>query len=417
MSTDKIDPLGLYRNEANQMKQSPFHLIAKPAGPLCNLDCHYCFYLEKTKLFSGSKSDMKMSDATLKLFVRQYIQRQPQGAQEVNFVWQGGEPTLMGLDFFRRAVRYQKQYARKGMKVSNSFQTNGILIDDDWCRFFYDHEFLVGISIDGPEAMQDKYRCFKDGRGSFSYVMKAVELFHKHKVEFNTLTVVQADNGEHPLEVYRFLKSIGSKYLQFIPIVEPETGQEDLRGECPSDKVRRASYRSVGSLQWGHFMTSIFNEWVNLDIGETFVQLFDNVLAMIHGYPASVCVFRPTCGRAMVIEHNGDIFSCDHFVFEENRLGNLHKKDLGLMVNSDQQMLFGVNKRKELPEKCRKCPWYQLCFCECPANRIIKADDGKMINHLCEGYTYFYENTTRYFEAMSMALKNDKLALNYRDYL
>lgn len=414
----ETDPLGLYRHEANQLKQIPFHIIAKPTGPICNLDCEYCFYLQKTDLYQKPLNEFRMTNETLKLFIRQYIQRQPTGTKEVNFVWQGGEPTLLGLDFFRRAVQFQKQYKRSGMEISNSFQTNGVLIDDDWSHFFKDHNFLVGISIDGPQELHDKYRKFKNGKGSFQYAMRAIESFQRSGVDFNTLSCIQADNGKHPLEVYRFLKSIGSTFMQFIPIIEAESDALDSRGSSPHSKaIERASLRSVGSLQWGKFMTAIFDEWIETDIGNIFIQLFDNALSMVYGHPASVCIFRGVCGRAMVVEHNGDIFSCDHFVFSENHLGNIHKKDLELIINSDKQLAFGIDKRRRLPEKCRRCPWYNLCFCECPSNRILPQEKGESLNYLCEGYTYFYEKTITRLEAMKRAIRDGKIAGDYKKYL
>ncbi len=421
MNSEVNDPLGLYRHEANKLKNYPFHLICKPAGPLCNLDCEYCFYLSKLNEYNKKGNEYFMTDATLKLFIRQYIQRQPAQAKEVNFVWQGGEPTLLGVNFFRKAVTFQKMYKRKGMEISNSFQTNGILINDEWCKFLKENNFLVGISIDGPQELHDKYRKFKNGKGSFDGAMEAVKLFHKWGVDFNTLTCVQADNANHPEEVYRFMKSIGSTYMQFIPIVEPETGDEDLRGLTPKKiegkTAKRASYRSVGSLQWGQFMLGIFNEWIKEDIGEVFVQLFDNVLNMVYGYPAPVCIFRNCCGRAMIIEHNGDVYSCDHFVFNENLLGNIHKRDLELIINSDKQLAFGIDKTRLLADKCRRCPWYNLCFGECPSNRIKNEEKGERLNHLCEGYIHFYENTIARFEAMKRAINDGKLAVNYTEYL
>jgi len=274
--------------------RTPFYILSKPSGPICNLDCEYCFYLKKQEMFEGS--NFRMSDETLENFVRQYIEVQPLGTPEVSFGWQGGEPTLMGVDFFRRAVELQKKYARKGMKISNGLQTNGTRLNDEWGIFLHENDFLVGISIDGPKRLHDKFRLDKKGNGSFDQVMAGLEVLKKHKVEFNTLTVVQKDNADHPEEIYQFLKSIGSNFFQFIPIVE--YSESDV------------SYRSVEGEQWGIFLNTILDTWLREDdVGTIFVQTFDNTLAQVMGLIAGICVHSPTCGDSLALDHNGDLFS------------------------------------------------------------------------------------------------------------
>lgn len=324
----------------------------------------------------------------------------------------------MGLDFFRKAIFYQQEFTTSQREITNSFQTNGILIDDEWARFFADNHFLVGISIDGPEAFHNRYRTFANGKGSFSYVIKAIETLQKHQVEFNTLTCVQNDNGNYPVEIYRFLKEIGSHYMQFIPIVEPQIENQAVRGIAPDqEKVRKATYRSVQPKQWGQFLLSIFEEWIQKDIGDFFVQFFDTILALVYGLPASLCAFQPVCGKAMVVEHNGDLYSCDHFVFPKNKLGNIHQKDLGIMIHSDQQLLFGIDKHRKRSDFCKACDWNSLCFGECPANRIVAENGEFPSNYLCAGYKYFFQATIDRFQAMAKALKAGDEAKDYQKFL
>lgn len=404
-----------YPNLASEIRRYPFNLIAKPISYLCNLDCHYCFYLSKEALYKGG--GCKMSDETLKLFTRQYINRQPETTKELHFIWQGGEPTLLGVDFFRKATYYQRQYARSGMEIFNSFQTNGVLLDKEWASFFKENNFLIGISIDGDEEEHNRYRKFKDGRGSFSYVMKAIELLKQHGVDFNTITTVHACNVKEPQKVYRFLKSIGSTFMQFIPIVEVEWEVGGTtRGLSPNSEAYYSSPRSVGSLEWGIFLCEVFNLWLD-DIGEIFVPFFEVIVAMLCGYPSPLCTFRDCCGRAMIIEHNGDIYSCDHYVFKENKIGNIHQKDLELIVNCDKQIDFSLQKYLNLASKCKACKFKGLCYGECPANRISKTDSEEKINYLCEGYYHFYSTTFSYFEAIAKAIKAGDEAKKFKKYL
>ena len=383
----------------------PFHVIAKPVGAICNINCEYCFYLEKEHLYPKDET-FKMPEAVLEKYVHQYIAGQPAGTAEVNFAWQGGEPTLRGLDFFRRVVELQKAYATPGMRVSNAFQTNAILIDDDWAGFLRECEFLVGVSIDGPEKLHDRYRKDKGGRGTFQRVMRGLENLKKHQVEFNTLTVVQQSNSNHPTEVYDFLEEIGSTFFQFIPIVEvEESGQ--------------VSDRSVRPKQWGKFLNGIFKRWIEKDdIGRIFVQHFDLMLGLAMGLPSSLCVHAQTCGRAAAIEHNGDLFSCDHFVNWEDLLGNVNETSVGEMIEGSKQQTFGRNKRDLLPKYCRECEFLNYCWGGCPAHRNATTPDGEPgLNFLCEGYKLFYGSTIPYFKAMGECLNRRRPARDFRMFM
>ncbi len=375
------------------MNNLPFHVITKPIGPICNLDCEYCYYLKKQELYPETRS-FKMTDEVLKTYTRQYIYAQPPDAAEVNFTWQGGEPTLMGLPFFRKALEYQQHFARGGMRITNSFQTNGTRLDDDWARFFKENQFLVGISIDGPEEIHDEFRPDKGGNGSFKQVMQGLELLKKHEVMFNTLTCVQSANASYPVKIYNFLKTIGSTHLQFIPIVEPEADGA-------------VSYRSVNPKQYGTFLTGVFNEWLKQkDIGRIFVQDFDVTLSILAGYPSPICVHAETCGHAMAVEHNGDIYSCDHFVMTDHKLGNITTGHLKSMHDSEQQTQFGLNKWDTLPAYCRTCSYVSVCNGGCPKDRILKTPDGEPgLNYLCDGYKTFYAHSFPVFRKMRIALE------------
>ena len=325
-----------------------FHILTKPIGPICNLDCKYCFYLEKEKLYPGERQ-WRMSDEVLAEYVRQYIEAQP--GPEVFFAWQGGEPTLLGVDFFRKAVAFHKKFAG-GKTVSNALQTNGTLLDDEWCQFLAAEKFLIGLSIDGPRELHDQYRVDKGQKPTFDRVMHGLELLKQHRVDFNTLTVVNDANSKQPLEVYRFLKSIGSEFLQFIPLVErkAQANEAGLEFAAPPDLGRAGNGESpvtswsVDAAQYGNFLSAIFDEWVRQDVGKVFVQLFDVALGNWMGLGSSLCVFAERCGSALAIEHNGDLYSCDHYVYPKYRLGNLMNQSLGGMAGSPQQMKFGNDK-------------------------------------------------------------------------
>lgn len=389
---------------------APFHVMTKPVGPICNLDCTYCFYLEKEKLFPSTEK-FRLSDELLEAYIRQYIEQQDCG--EISFAWQGGEPTLLGVDYFQKVVELQRRYAG-GKKISNAIQTNGTLLDDAWGAFLKAHGFLVGISIDGPRALHDAYRVDKRQRPTFDQVMRGLKVLRKHAVEFNTLTVVNRKNARQPLEVYRFLKEIGSEYIQFIPLVERRGGLTEKQlgldlaapptaGEDPSSPV---TSWSVEAATYGEFLVAIFDEWVRKDVGRIFVQLFDVALGNWMGLGGSLCVFSETCGRAVALEHNGDLYSCDHYVYPEYKLGNLLNQSLGDMVNSPQQRTFGQDKRDTLPRYCRECPVRFACHGECPKHRFMKTPDGEPgLNYLCPSYKRFFTHIDRDMKSMAELLR------------
>jgi uncharacterized protein len=391
-----------------------FHLLTKPVGPICNLDCKYCFYLEKEKLYPG-ENQWRMSDAVLDEYVRQYILSQP--VPEINFAWQGGEPTLLGVDFYRKAVALQQRYAG-GRTIFNAIQTNGTLLDDEWCEFLAANGFLVGLSIDGPEELHDIYRVDKRQQPTFAKVMHGLELLKKHGVQFNTLTVVNRANSQRPLEVYRFLKGIGSEFLQFIPLVEraapaamQAAGYDFAAPPLPGETEHSSAVTpwSVEAGQYGIFLCAIFDEWVRRDVGRTFVQLFDVALGNWMGLGSSLCVFAEKCGGAMAIEHNGDIYSCDHYVYPQHRLGNLMNTSLGGMVNSPQQMKFGGDKFDSLPKYCRECEVRFACNGECPKHRFIRTPDGEEgLNYLCAAYKKFFTHIDRHMNVMAALLNSDE---------
>jgi len=393
-------------------KPIAFQAMVKPIGPVCNLNCTYCYYLEKHKLYKDSSS-FKMSDELLEKFVKQYIMAQQVPA--VQFVWQGGESTLLGLEYFEKIVKLQKKYAL-GKRIENSFQTNGTLLTDEWCAFFKKNNFLIGLSIDGPEAMHDKYRPMKTGKPSFEKVIRGIKLLHKHQVDFNTLTVVNDYNVKYPLEVYRFLKSIGSSYLQFIPIVErknAQTSPSELSLVGPDDPSAQVTEWSVKPIDYGNFLISIFNEWVRNDVGTVFVQQFDATLANWVGENPGICVFSPTCGDAVVVEHNGDVYSCDHYVYPQYKLGNIKTNTLLDLTQSEKQRTFGQNKLKNLPKQCIECDYRFACHGECPKHRFLKTADGEdHLNYLCAGYKKFYTHVHPYMQFMEEELEAQRAPAN-----
>ena len=325
------------------------------------------------------------------------------------FAWQGGEPTLLGVDYFKRVVALQQQYAN-GKRINNAFQTNGVLINDAWADFFKAHHFLIGVSIDGPRERHDKYRLDKGGGSTFAKVMRGIDTLKRHGVEFNTLTVVQRDNANYPLEVYRFLREIGSGFMQFIPIVERAAqgvGEESLSLVSPdSDAKARVTPWSVEPLQYGKFLQAIFDEWVRRDVGQVFVQIFDVALAAWCGMDPGLCVFQETCGHAMALEHNGDLYSCDHYVYPENRLGNIEEHPLESLVASAQQQAFGQAKRDTLPRYCRECDVRFMCNGECPKHRFATTPDGEPgLNYLCAGYKHFFHHIDPYMRFMANELR------------
>lgn len=358
-----------------------FHVMTKPIGPICNLDCAYCYYLEKEHLYPGTQS-FRMSDALLESYVRQYIEANP--GPEVHFAWQGGEPTLMGLDFFRRVVELQKKYLPRGWTCTNALQTNGTLLTPEWCTFLRENGFLIGISIDGPAHLHDLYRLDKGQRPTHGKVMRGLRLLQEHRVEHNVLCVVNSANSEHPLEVYNFFKGAGVRWIQFIPAVE-RVGEHDV------------TERSVRPDQWGVFLTTIFDEWVRNDIGKIYVQTFEEAIRGEAGIPGGLCVFQETCGDAVAMEHNGDVYSCDHFVLPEFRLGNIEETPLRDLLSLPRQTAFGEAKRDTLPEYCKQCEVLSLCHGECPKNRFIETPDGEPgLNYLCAGYRRFFNHVRPY---------------------
>jgi len=388
------------------MANSGFHIMTKPIGPVCNLDCKYCFYLEKENLYPNTR-DWKMSPATLERYIRDYVAAQPSGS--VQFAWQGGEPALLGVDFFRTVVELQHKHAA-GKSVHNALQTNGTLIDDEWGEFLAQHNFLVGVSIDGPRELHDSYRVDKGSAPTFDRVMRGISKLKKHNVEFNTLTVVNRRNSQHPVEVYRFLREIGSGFMQFIPIVERRAAALDPNGLIliqPSyNEPATVTEWSVESGQYGRFLARVFDEWVKRDVGRCFVQMFDVALESWLGMEASLCVFRKTCGSALAMEHNGDVYSCDHYVYPENRLGNIMEAALETLASSPAQQAFGNHKRDSLPRMCRECDVRFACNGECPKHRFMQTPDGEPgLNYLCAGYKYFFRYIDPYMRFMADELK------------
>ncbi len=365
------------------------HILAKPTGAICNLGCSYCFFLDKELLYEGDR--FRMSDEMLERYIKSLID-----AHDVPYVtvaWQGGEPTLMGLDFFRRSIELEEKYREPGMSFLNTIQTNGTLLTDEWCEFLAEHNFLVGISIDGPRELHDTFRVTKKGDGSFDKVMRGLRLLQKHKVEYNILTTVNRINGDYPLEVYRFLRDIaGTEWMQFIPIVErvDEHGHPaDLRGMFASD-------RSVQPEQFGTFLTTIFDEWVRNDVGSVFVQTFEATAANFAGMPPGMCFFSETCGTGLALEHSGDLYSCDHFVDPEFLVGNINDHSVKEIVSGKQQHDFGQDKLTSLPQFCLDCDVRFACHGECPKNRFATTPDGEPgLNFLCAGYKDFFHHVDK----------------------
>jgi len=385
--------------------QLGLHVIAKPIGPICNLRCAYCFYLEKEALYPEGEQ-WRMPDETLEAYVRQYIEAQPEVVEQIDFAFQGGEPTLLGLDFFRRAVELQQKHTPAGKRIHNSLQTNGVLLDDRWCEFLREHDFLVGLSIDGPADLHDRFRRDRAGQGTFDRVIEALGRLKKHGVEFNALTCVNRINGDHPARVYRFLSDLGLEFLQFIPIVEPLPAAR--REEVPPDARPEAlvSERSVRPVQFGRFLTGVFEEWVHRDVGRVFVRDFDQALAAWTGAGASLCIYTRECGRATAIEHNGDLYSCDHFVDPEHKLGNIHEAPIRELANAARQEQFGRDKTEKLPGVCRRCDFLFACNGACPKDRFLRSPDGEPgRNYLCAGYKAFFTHVAPCMEFMEEELR------------
>ncbi len=393
---------------AERVPPAAFHIMLKPRGAICNLDCKYCYFLSKEMMYPGSR--FRMADDMLEDYTRQYIEAQQ--APEVTFAWQGGEPTLMGLDFFRQAIVYQHKHQRPGMRIHNALQTNGTLLDEEWCRFFHDNGFLIGLSLDGPRALHDAYRVDKGGKPTFERVMTAARLMQQHKVEFNILTTVHAANADHAVEVYRFLRDeVRTQFMQFIPIVERDNDTGYQEGE-------KVTNRSVTGEQYGRFLIAIFDEWARRDVGRVFVQLFDVALAAWLGERAGLCIFEETCGAALAMEHNGDVYSCDHFVEPRHKLGNIVDIPLLDMVRSDQQWAFGQAKRDSLPQYCRECEVRFVCNGGCPKDRILMTPAGESgLNYLCAGYRAFFNHIDAPMKFMAAELRAKRPPANLMRHL
>ena len=383
-----------------------FHVIAKPAGPACNLACSYCFYREKEGLYPRERRFVMTNDV-LEAFIRQYIEAQD--APVVSFTWQGGEPTLLGVDYFRRVVELERRYAN-GKRIENAFQTNGTLLDDGWAGFLAEERFLVGISIDGPAALNDRLRLDHAGRATLARVLAGLAALRKHRVEFNTLTCVQRENADAPLDVYRFLRELGARFMQFIPVVELRAHRRASASETESSSERVAEW-SVEPEQYGRFLCAVFDEWVRRDVGRVFVQSFEVALAAWMGQDSSLCLFRPTCGLALVVEHNGDVYSCDHFVDHEHRLGNLTQEPLIEMVRADVQTSFGRDKA-HLPSRCETCDVRFACHGGCPKQRFVRvgAEDAPRANYLCPSYEAFLGYADPYLRFMADELTRGRSA-------
>lgn len=410
-----------------------WHVMTKPVGPICNLDCRYCFYLEKEELYPDTRK-WRMPDDVLESYIRQYITQQD--VPEVSFAWQGGEPTLLGVDFFRRVVEVQKAHAN-GKVIHNALQTNGTLLDDEWGAFLRENQFLVGLSVDGPEELHDLNRVDKKGVGTYRQVMAGLRTLKKHAVEFNTLTVVSKHNAREPERVYRFLKDVGSTFLQFIPLVERVNPTVPLR---VGGKTWNAGYSLMGPPapavlggavidasgrgevspwtvdpdDYGAFLCGVFDKWVVRDVGRVFVQLFDVALGRWMGLPASLCVFAETCGSALAMEHNGDLYSCDHYVYPEHKLGNVMTHSISEMAGGAQQRKFGRDKLDTLPAYCRRCDVRFACNGECPKHRFASTPDGEAgLNFLCPAYKRFFKHIDPAMRRMAALLSQGRPAADY----
>ena len=381
----------------------PLYVMLKPAGAQCNLACKYCYYLEKNKLYPTAQRHL-MSDEMLEQFTREYIEAQTMN--QVLFTWHGGEPLLRSIDFYRKALSLQQKYAG-GRRIDNVIQTNGTLLTDEWCEFFAQNHWLVGISIDGPQPYHDHYRLTAAGKPSWKKVMQGIKLLKKHGVEWNAMAVVNAYNANHPLEFYRFFKENGCQFLQFTPIVERLTRHEDdrtLASLADKDEIS-LSEASVAPEQWGYFLCAIFDEWVRKDVGKIFVEIFDCTLANWMGISPGICAYSKECGHAGVMEHNGDVYSCDHFVFPEYKLGNIRDHSLIDMLYGEQQQEFSRLKHSSLPRQCKECDMEFACHGECPKNRFMKDKYGDSgLNYLCPGYYHYYQHVAPYMDYMKQEL-------------
>ncbi|RKP58442.1 anaerobic sulfatase maturase [Pararobbsia silviterrae] len=404
------------RHRAPEGAVRRFHTMAKPIGSTCNLDCSYCFYLHKEPLLDQHRG-RRMSDAVLESFIRQYIEAQD--GEQIVFSWQGGEPTMLGLDYFERIVELQQRYRPSGVRIVNDLQTNATLLDDAWCAFLKQHDFLVGVSIDGPRALHDAYRVTRTGKPTFDAVMRGIDALKRHGVPFNALTVVNRINARRPVDVYRFLtQEIGATYIQFSPCVEtrdfetreplghdlaalPLVGSPAARPGHPDSIV---TDWSVDPDDWGYFLKRTFDEWARKDVGRVLVNLFETAVVQTRGGPSQLCVTSEFCGKALAIEHDGRVYSCDHFVYPEYALGDTGVEHLGDLAFSDRQKAFGFAKRETLSDDCRACPHLRLCWGECPKNRIVRTADGRArLNYLCAGLKQFFQHAGPTLRALAFS--------------
>ena len=394
----------------------PLYVMLKPAGAHCNLACKYCYYLEKNNLYQNSHRHL-MSDEMLEQFTREYIEAQTM--PQVLFTWHGGEPLMRSIDFYRKALALQKKYAH-GKQIDNVIQTNGTLLTDEWCEFFAKNHWLVGISIDGPQEYHDHYRVTPAGKPSWEKVMQGIQLLKKHRVEWNAMAVVNAYNAEHPLEFYHFFRDNGCQYLQFTPIVERLTEHEDGRtlASLADDREIPLADASVTPQQWGNFLCTIFDDWVRHDVGKTFVEIFDCTLANWMGVLPGICAYSKECGHAGVMEHNGDVYSCDHFVFPEYKLGNIREQSLIDMLYGEKQQAFSRLKHTSLPRQCKECDMEFACHGECPKNRFEKDKYGEPgLNYLCQGYYQYYSHVAPYMDFMKRELLAQRPPANIMNVL
>ena len=394
----------------------PLYVMLKPAGAHCNLACKYCYYLEKNNLYQNSHRHL-MTDEMLEQFTREYIEAQTM--PQVLFTWHGGEPLMRSIDFYKKALALQKKYAH-GKQIDNVIQTNGTLLTDEWCEFFAQNHWLVGISIDGPQEYHDHYRVTPDGKPSWEKVMQGISLLKKHRVEWNAMAVVNAYNAEHPLEFYHFFRDNGCQYLQFTPIVERLTKHEDGRtlASLADDREIPLADASVPPQQWGNFLCTIFDDWVRHDVGKTFVEIFDCTLANWMGVLPGICAYSKECGHAGVMEHNGDVYSCDHFVFPEYKLGNIREQSLIDMLYGEKQQAFSRLKHTSLPRQCKECDMEFACHGECPKNRFEKDKYGEPgLNYLCQGYYQYYTHVAPYMDFMKRELLAQRPPANIMNVL
>ncbi|GEA59115.1 anaerobic sulfatase maturase [Vibrio comitans] len=383
----------------NGRAHTKMQALAKPIGAVCNIDCSYCYYLGKKELLNYSKTDSEiMSGDRLEAYVKQYIEAQ--NTPEIIFSWHGGEPTLLGVDYFERVVELQKKYCPEYSTITNDIQTNATLLNDDWCQFFKRNEFVVGVSIDGPEHIHNRYRTNRAGRGTFKQTWRGIQLLKKHKVKFATLTCVNDLVSTHPIEVYRFLRDeVSPSQMQFIPVVDkldaPIKGKWHSYGAMSIIPVSTQIVTpwSLAAEQWGEFLIAVFNEWLAKDFGKVFIPYFDNFFAVWAGQQSSMCTLSEICGKGLAVEPNGDVYSCDHYVFEQFKLGNFEQNELKKLAFSQRQQDFGFAKQKSLPKQCMACGYKFACHGECPKNRIIKSMDGEEgLNYLCAGWLKFFKH-------------------------